>query len=335
VNLLGSVTFPAEQLVDDRPLGGLSDIEPDPVSGAFIAASDNDQLDERGIDESLLYELDIDFGADARLDEGDVRLASLRSLVDPDGEPYVRLDAEGIAIGADQTAFVAIEGVAPDVIRPPRLLSFGTDGSQINELSIPPWYSPRPRRNTGITEQGGFSALTYVDGASPMLVGGFDYALLQDLASDDPTDDKFVRLITFDPVTGEPLAEYGYPLDRRPARIEQENQAFMGGLFDLAAIDDSGTIIAVEYSLETGSLELRLFEIDLGSAEAGTPSTASPPLLEKRWIADLSALGVSETNYQGMGRGPDLADGTRTLILVSDNEFDSDTRIVALGLELG
>jgi 3-phytase/alkaline phosphatase D len=168
-----------------------------------------------------------------------------------------------------------------------------------------------------------------------MLVGGFDFALRQDLASDDPTDDKFVRLITFDPVTGEALAEYGYPLDRRPARIEQENQAFMGGLFDLAAIDDSGTIIAVEYSLETGSLELRLFEIDLGSAEAGTPSSASPPLLEKRWIADLSALGISETNYQGMGRGPDLADGRRTLILVSDNEFDSDTRIVALGLELG
>jgi hypothetical protein len=218
-------------------------------------------------------------------------------------------------------------------MRPPRLLAFDVEGVEQSELAMPEWYSPRPRRNTGITEVGGLSALTYL-GDPSRVVGGFDYAVRQDLASDDPTDDKFVRLITFDPATGEPVAEYGYPLDSRAAEIDRPDQSFMGGLFDIAAIDDQGTIVAIEYSLETGSVELRLYEIDLASAEAGTPSESSPPLLEKRLIADLGALGVTETDYQGMGRGPDLADGSKTLLLISDNEFNEETRIVALGLEL-
>jgi Esterase-like activity of phytase len=38
-------------------------------------------------------------------------------------------------------------------------------------------------------------------------------------------------------------------------------------------------------------------------------------------LLDLDALGITLDNVEGMAIGPDLADGRRTLVLVSDNNF--------------
>jgi hypothetical protein len=38
-------------------------------------------------------------------------------------------------------------------------------------------------------------------------------------------------------------------------------------------------------------------------------------------LLDLDALGITLDNVEGMAIGPDLADGRRTLVLISDNNF--------------
>jgi hypothetical protein len=42
---------------------------------------------------------------------------------------------------------------------------------------------------------------------------------------------------------------------------------------------------------------------------------------EKTLLIDLDTLGIPLDNVEGMAFGPDLPDGRRSLILVSDNNF--------------
>ena len=43
--------------------------------------------------------------------------------------------------------------------------------------------------------------------------------------------------------------------------------------------------------------------------------------MSKELLLNLDALGIPLDNVEGMAFGPDLADGRRSLVLVSDNNF--------------
>ena len=45
--------------------------------------------------------------------------------------------------------------------------------------------------------------------------------------------------------------------------------------------------------------------------------------MQKRLLLDMSALGIYIDNIEGVTWGPRMADGRRTLLFVSDNNFDT------------
>jgi hypothetical protein len=49
--------------------------------------------------------------------------------------------------------------------------------------------------------------------------------------------------------------------------------------------------------------------------------TGTEQAVTKELLLDLDAPGIALDNMEGMAFGPDLADGRRTLVLVSDNNF--------------
>ncbi|NBC31221.1 MAG: phytase, partial [Alphaproteobacteria bacterium] len=75
--------------------------------------------------------------------------------------------------------------------------------------------------------------------------------------------------------------------------------------------------------------------IPANPAGDGTPVDVDEDV-PKRQLADLSELGITLDKFEGMTFGPDLADGRKTLILVSDNDFNETqaTRFVALALDI-
>jgi hypothetical protein len=70
--------------------------------------------------------------------------------------------------------------------------------------------------------------------------------------------------------------------------------------------------------------------------DAGTePSPRTPPPLEKRLVAEIDGSTIPAGTYQGVAAGPELADGRRTIVLVSDNNLSTEpTQVIALAVEV-
>ena len=68
----------------------------------------------------------------------------------------------------------------------------------------------------------------------------------------------------------------------------------------------------------------------------GADATGRTPLL-KELVLDFDDLGIPLDNVEGMTFGPDLADGRRTLVFVSDDNFSETqvTQFLAFALDGG
>jgi hypothetical protein len=86
-------------------------------------------------------------------------------------------------------------------------------------------------------------------------------------------------------------------------------------------------VLELAFSMGVG-MSLRLYEIDTRGA---SDTLATPQLVAgdyrpaaKKLVADFGALGLSRLdNTEGMCWGPRLANGRRTLVFVSDDNFSA------------
>jgi hypothetical protein len=96
------------------------------------------------------------------------------------------------------------------------------------------------------------------------------------------------------------------------------------GVSGLLAVD-GGRYLAIERSFVTGvGNRVVVYEIDTRGATdltGGTPIGQARPVA-KRALVNVADLPVqSVDNIEGIAWGPDRADGSRTLVLVSDDNF--------------
>ena len=93
----------------------------------------------------------------------------------------------------------------------------------------------------------------------------------------------------------------------------------------MLALDHRGTLLALERSFSTGvpGNHIRLF---IARADpAGADASGRVPL-RKELLLDLDDLGITLDNQEGLTFGPNLPDGRRTLVLISDDNF-SETQV--------
>jgi 3-phytase len=132
-------------------------------------------------------------------------------------------------------------------------------------------------------------------------------------------------VVEYDTATGRQVAEYTYrtePVQDAPTPAD----AFANnGLTELLALDDRGTLLALERSFSTGvpGNDIRLFIAR--PDPAGADSSGRVPL-RKELVLDLDDLGTTLDNQEGLTFGPNLPDGRRTLVLISDDNF-SETQV--------
>jgi hypothetical protein len=118
------------------------------------------------------------------------------------------------------------------------------------------------------------------------------------------------------------------------------------GLADLIALDNAGTLLALERSYSQGvGNTIRLYVAntedasDVSGMEALTEGEAVTPIAKEQ-LADfgelVSDLGITPDNLEGMALGPHLADGRYLLLVVSDNNFNPSqtTQLWALAISL-
>jgi hypothetical protein len=102
------------------------------------------------------------------------------------------------------------------------------------------------------------------------------------------------------------------------------------GLVEILALDRGGHFLSLEraYYSETGRLNGKIFQIAVGGANdvsaidrlGGNLPGIQP--IRKKLLFDLQDLGIRIDNVEGMTLGPRFADGSPSLIIVSDNNFN-------------
>ena len=337
IEFLGEARIAGGLIVGETPVGGLSGITFDASRNLFLAVVD----DPSAGGPARFYTLRIDL-RDGRLAEDGAEVSDMRVIQTPGGGPMPRMtvDPEGIALHPDDSLYISSEGQIKKQVAP-FIRRFSRDGEYLGELALPDRYQPDPNGLAGPRHNRGFESLTVTrDGR--FLFAALENALLQDgpeatLEAASPS-----RLIRFDLMSGEVAAEYVYMAEPVARASSVPDGMEVAGLVDILAVD-SQHLLAMERSFSMGvGNTIRVFEISLlGATDVqfrkalGSVDMSALVPVRKELLLDLTELGIYLDNVEGLTFGPTLADGRQTLILVSDNNFNSlvqTTQILAFAI---
>lgn len=309
---------------DGTDVGGLSAIAYDRNRNQYYALSDDRQRPR-------FYTLTLDLSPTAI---GNVTVKNVTLLTDKTGAEIAPLDAEGLALTPSDTLIISSEGSFKQQI-PPQIQEFDrTTGQLKNTLRVPDRYlfgtESTADQTQGIQENIGFEALTIsAPGGSyePFrLFVATEGPLYQDLDVDPeiPFKNRWLHyLIDSDLAsTGQStlLSEHWYAMDAAPLG------AVVNGLSEILSVDVAGHFLAIERAFGLQGMSIKLYQLATGVASdtstisslQGDTSGLTP--IRKRLVADLTPL--KPDNLEAMTLGPKLQDGSQSLIMVSDNNFD-------------
>ncbi len=331
LEFLGEYQLPKTTFQDTR-VGGLSAITYDRQRDRFYVLAD----DRSNFAPARFYTLNLNLTSrdktPIKIDR--LEIEDVTFLKDEAGNTYPpdSIDPEGIALSPRGTVFIASEGIPSKGIDPfIGEFDLKTGQKQLN-LPIPQRYLRDPQDETkGIQENLAFEALTVsrsgLAAEDPFrLFTATESALLQDRL-EDATAKTRIRLLHYiiNPVSNPvAIAEHLYLLD--PAAPE----IISNGLTELMTLDREGYFLSLERTFGLTGAGAKIFEVVNSNATdtsridslAGNLGKVRP--LNKKLILDLSELGIYLDNFEAMSLGPRLPDGSQSLLIVSDDNFNED-----------
>ncbi|MCL2924771.1 MAG: phytase, partial [Trichodesmium sp. MAG_R04] len=222
------------------------------------------------------------------------------------------------------------------------LTGFNFAGTEIGSLSLPAANLPQ-----GIRNNLAFENLT-VTPNKRFLYTVTENSLAQNGEISTLENEGTSRIIKYDLLTDEIVKEVLYFVDSIPNAPVPADGSADNGLVELLALDNRDTLLALERSFTSGvSNNIRLYEIQLQNTtniqdfnsliNSGDPNGELfdvDAVAEKRLLLDFADLGITLDNYEGMTFGPILPDGSQSLVVVSDNNFNNFQRTQFLGFSL-
>lgn len=341
---IGTVSLPTGLEYRGTEVGGLSAIDFDAGNASYVVLSD----DRSQRADARAYRLTLAIG-DGVLETDDVRLVARMTLRDADDRPYASdtVDPEGLRLLPDGGFVWSSEGYGQDGLGP-AVMHSDSDGRELQRYPLPAYYQPGPGR--GIRHNRAFESLALsVDGRA--LFAALENALLQDGPAADLEQGSPVRVLRIDLETGTPTNEYIYPVGTVPHASAVAPRRYTNGLVELLALDED-CFIAVERSFVQGvRWNARLYRTCIGAAtdvlgrarldgdivaDAGHDTGGAGAIrpMTRTLLFDLADLGIVIDNIEGVSLGQKLPDGRRSLVLVSDNNFNTHqvTQFLAFAL---
>lgn len=336
VSFLGEVELPKADFAG-TPVGGISGITFDRQTQKYYALSD----DRARLAPARFYTLSLDWPGDSpsaeRAPEA-VNIEQVTTLKDANGAAFApgSLDPEAIALSPRGSLFISSEGDVKRKVAPWIKEFDAKTGQERSTVRLPARFLPEtPIREAdpphGVQNNLAFEALTLnwtgLSAEDPFrLFTAPEAPLVQDRIPAESADKQGrLRLLHYvvNPV-GDPVivSENAYLLEPPP------QLALSHGLSELLALDTEGYLLSLERSFSLSGITARLFQVVAGDATdtsriailGGPLSTVTP--LKKRLLLDLADLDIYLDNLEAMTIGPRLPDGSRLLVLVSDDNFD-------------
>lgn len=340
LRFIGQQVVPTGTTYGGTQVGGLSGIDYDPLTSRYYAISD----DRSQINPARFYTAALNFDLNAFTA---VTFTGVTTIRQPDGSPFpaLALDPESIRLNrpaggvGTPTLLWTNEGENKPGVRVtnPWVREMNLDGTFVRQLTTPTRFNPTGNpASGGVRDNLAFESLSVQRGANRVLTAT-ENALVQDGPAAGPNVASASRLLTFNLATGQPGAEYAYRVEP-VAQVPNPAGAFAtNGLVEILALDDTGNrFLSVERSFSTGAAgpgpgntgnTIRVFEFTLDGAtdvsNLDTLAIGGFDFVDKRLVLDLATLGVDLDNVEGVTFGPTLANGNRSLVLVSDNNFSA------------
>ncbi|HET9944019.1 MAG TPA: esterase-like activity of phytase family protein, partial [Actinomycetes bacterium] len=209
---------------------------------------------------------------------------------------------------------------------PPFVREFSLEGRQLREIDLPAYVDPDfgtsgVRQNLGLE-----SAAVTPDGQH--LVTGFENALVQDGPASTLTTTSASRLLDIALSSGDVAGEYVYRDDAVAEAPDPAGAFTVNGLVELLPFNRRfGLAMERSFSVGAGNT-IKIYRYALAGADdvsgvADLDDAAPVREAGKELVLDLDDVdgGLTLDNIEGMTLGPRLPDGSRALLLVSDNNF--------------
>ncbi|MFS0518554.1 phytase [Nostoc sp. UIC 10607] len=336
------------------PVGGLSGVTYDAANNRYYAISD----DRSQFGPARFYTFTTDTA---------VTFTNVTPLRDINKNLFATfsIDPEGIALTNNETVFISSEGevnLGAGRVSDPFIKEFSlTTGQEVRSLFVPTKFLPvvQDTNGNGIVDAGdtqtsgvynnlGFESLTITPDQKTLFTAT-ENALSQDGLRASLTSGSPSRILQYNLVSGQPEKEYLYITDAI-ADVPNPSIGFAdNGLVDLLAIDNRGTLLALERSFAQGvGNTIKIYEVSLqGSTDISfydslnnlsTEQLEAIQPAQKRLLLNLNDLDLPNgtDNIEGITFGPKLADGSQSIVLVSDNNFNQSqfTQILTLDADL-
>jgi hypothetical protein len=211
----------------------------------------------------------------------------------------------------------------------PFLRFYGVDGRFLGSLPVPSYFLPTANGSSGIRNNLAFEPA----GVPPngrFFFTGTENALFQDGPAATFAGGSPSRILRYSLPTERLDRQYVYWTDPVFQAPIPPTQFSVNGLVELLPLNNE-FLLAMERSFSVGvpgtGNEIKLYEVALPGADDvnGIESLAqvlgSIRPAQKTLLLDLGTLGIPLDNVEGMTFGPDLPDGRRSLVMVSDNNF--------------
>jgi len=325
IEFIGEARLPTGLIVAETEFGGISGITYDAKNEVYYAISDD--RSQKAPARFYTFKLELepvkvlpDITATTLLDQN---------------QPFASgsLDPEGIAVtdrtlSGEQRIYIASEGDRDREIKP-FINEFSLDGQLIRIFPIPDQVLPAPNTEQGFRNNLSLESLTIVPNGD-ILFSATENALIQDGLPPDINQGTACRIFQYNLQLGYLQQQFLYLTEPVAAAANPPDSFQTNGLVELLAIDNTNllslersysngvgnTILLFEVSLETASdiqnIDSISEEVDIGEIQPA----------DKRLLLDLRSLNIPLDNIEGMTFGPTLPDGRRSLILISDNNFN-------------
>ena len=320
----------SQETYQNTVVGGLSAIAYDRQQNLFYVLSD----DRGKFSPARFYtfQLEIKKTDDGRIEIDRFAPQGVTFLLDDEGKQYQTgaIDPEGLAISPRNTIFISSEGDPQKNIEPFIAEFELATGKKLSNLRLPKRYlKSAAAEPQGVRENLGFESLTINRTGPPedpfRVFTATESALIQDESVEDERAKIRFLHYSINPV-GDPIlvAEHLYLLDPAPAEV------ISNGLTELLALRTEGYFLSLERTFGFTGVGAKIFQVVIGNAIDTTNIASLKGNIErvrplrKKLLLDLSELGIYLDNLEGMSVGPRLPDGSQSLVLVSDDNFNEE-----------
>lgn len=334
LKLIGEQVLPPDFQWQSVRVGGLSGLYYDESEKILYAV-----CDDRGkYGEPRFYRFDVIQNTTQDKSQWNFKIKDMIWVKNQEGKkwPASVLDLEAITILPWGNLLLSSEGDNNQKPRiPPLLFEIKKDGTWVRDYNIPEYYIPEAsgEQKKGIQNNYGFEGLVYSSAANKVLAMT-ENSLVQDLKTFAKSAQKTMRLLSFSleqAWTLKASEEYLYQYDN----YEMINDLGHGVSEILPVAKDEILVMERGAFVNDKGVQtsIRIYHVKLSTGENIFGSTLDEnkkyKFLQKTLVLDFNNI-KSEfktfqriDNFEGMTWGPKLADGTQTMIMVSDDNFNS------------